>query len=44
MPPQQDSANVKPANWAQALADICIRQYGSDPAVLVPLLEKLEEK
>ena len=46
MPPERDTEDAQPVRglkgWGQALAEICVRQYGNDPATLVPLLEKLE--
>ena len=42
----QDTKDARPVRglegWGQALAEICIQQWGGDPGTLVPLLEKLE--
>jgi len=48
MTPERDTESTKPVRgfggWGQAIADICIRQWGTQPETLIPLLEELEEK
>lgn len=48
MTPERDTESTKPVQgfkgWGQAIADICIRQWGKQPEILLPLLAELEDK